>query len=95
MHVNRCSNSWRQKCYQERRFYKYKDLIIGIQHMWNVKAKVMLVITGATGSISKSIRQYLSYLQGKLKIKKIQKTVILGTAHKLCANVQVQNIFHV
>ena len=28
--------------------------------MWNVKAKVIPVIKGATGSISKSLRQYLS-----------------------------------
>jgi hypothetical protein len=39
---------------------KYKDLIIEIQRMWNVKAKVIPVIIGATGTISKSLRQYLS-----------------------------------
>ena len=35
---------------------KYIDFIIGIQRMWNVKAKVIPVITGATGTISKSLR---------------------------------------
>jgi hypothetical protein len=35
---------------------KYKDLIIEIQHMWNVKTKVTPVIIGATGTISKSFR---------------------------------------
>ena len=38
---------------------KYKDLNIEIQLMWNVKAKVLSVITEATGTISKSHRQYL------------------------------------
>jgi hypothetical protein len=59
---------------------KYKDLIIEIQQMWNVKARVIWVIIRATGTISKSLRQYLS---GKHKIKELQKTAILATAHKL------------
>jgi len=33
---------------------KYKDLTIEVQHMWNVKTKVIPVIIGATGTISKS-----------------------------------------
>jgi hypothetical protein len=36
---------------------KYKDLIIEIKRMPNVKAKVIPVIIGATGTISKSFRQ--------------------------------------
>jgi hypothetical protein len=31
--------------------------------MWNVKAKVIPVITGANGTISKSFRQYLNKVQ--------------------------------
>ena len=49
--------------------------------MWNVKAKVLLVIIGATGTISKSLRQYLSVIPGNHEIKELQKTAILGTAH--------------
>ena len=37
---------------------KYKDFIIEIQSMRNVTAKVIPVITGANGTISKSLRQY-------------------------------------
>jgi hypothetical protein len=32
---------------------KYKDLTIEIQCMWNVKTKVISIIIGATGTISK------------------------------------------
>ena len=62
---------------------KYKDFIIEIQRMWNLKTIVIPVITGATGTISKSLRQYLNSVPGKQKIKELQKTDILGTAHKL------------
>ena len=41
------------------------------------------VIIGVTGTISKSRRQYLSNIPGKHKIKELQKTAILGTAHIL------------
>ena len=51
---------------------KYKDLTTEIQHMWNVKAKVIPVIIGATGTISKSLTQYLSNKPDKHEIKELQ-----------------------
>ena len=62
---------------------KYKDLTTEIQRMWNVKAKVIPVIIGATGTISKSLRKYVSNIPGKHEVKELQKTAILGTAHIL------------
>jgi hypothetical protein len=62
---------------------KYKDLITGIQRMWNVKTEVMPVIIGATGAISKFFRKYLSSIPEKHKVNELQKTAILGTAHIL------------
>ena len=62
---------------------KYKDLTIEIQRMWNVKTKVVPVIIGATGTISKSFRKYVSNIPGKHEVKELQKTAILGTAHIL------------
>jgi hypothetical protein len=52
--------------------------------MWNVKAKVVPVVTGATETILKSLRQYLSNIPGEHEIKELQKTAILCTAH--CGN---------
>jgi len=62
---------------------KYKDLTIEIQRMWNVKTKVIPVIIGASGTISKSFRKYVSNIPGKHEIKELQKTAILGTSHIL------------
>ena len=41
--------------------------------MWNVKANVITVIIGVTETISESLRQYLSNIPGKRKIKELQK----------------------
>ena len=62
---------------------KYKELTTEIQRMWNVKPKVIPVIIGATGTISKSFRKYASNIPGKQEVKELQKTAILGTAHIL------------
>ena len=51
--------------------------------MWNVKTKVISVITGATGTISNSFRKYVSNIPGKHEVKELQKSAILGTAHIL------------
>jgi hypothetical protein len=62
---------------------KYKDLTIEIQRMWNLKTKVIPVIIGATGTVSKSFRKYLSDIPGKHEVKELQKTATLDTAHIL------------
>jgi hypothetical protein len=49
--------------------------------MWNVKAEVIPVIIAVTGTISKSLRQYLSNILGRHKIKGIERTAIMSTAH--------------
>jgi hypothetical protein len=62
---------------------EYKDLAIEIQRMWNIKARVIPVIIGATGTISKLFRKYVSSSPGNHEVKELQKTTILGTAHIL------------
>jgi hypothetical protein len=59
---------------ESEKILKYKGLIIEIQCTWNVKSRVIPVITGANGSISESFRQYLSNILGKQEIKELQKT---------------------
>jgi len=45
--------------------------------------KVIPVIIGATGTISKSFRKYVSNIPRNQVVKELQKTAILGTAHIL------------
>jgi hypothetical protein len=44
---------------------------------------IIIIIIGAAGNISKSSKKYPRNLPGKHKIKELQKTAILGTAHIL------------
>ena len=60
---------------------KYKDLTIEIQRMWIVKTRVTPAIIGATGTISKSFRKYISNTPGNHEVRELQKTAMLGTAH--------------
>jgi hypothetical protein len=60
---------------------KYKDLTIEIQRMWNVKTRVIPIIIGATGTISKSFIKYVSSIPGNHEVRELHKTAILGTAH--------------
>jgi hypothetical protein len=52
---------------------KYKDLTTETQRMWNVKTKATPVIIGATGTISKSFRKYLSSVPGQQESRKCRK----------------------
>jgi hypothetical protein len=56
---------------------------IEIQRMWSVKTRVIPVIIGATGTISGSFRKYVSTIPGNHYVRELQKTFILGTAHRL------------
>jgi hypothetical protein len=60
---------------------KYKDLTIEIQRMWNVQTRVIPVVIGATGTISKSFRKYVSTIPGNHEVRELQQTAILDTAH--------------
>jgi len=52
---------------------KYQDITKEIPCMCNVKEEVIPVITGVTGTISKSLRQYLNNILGKHEIKELPK----------------------
>jgi hypothetical protein len=51
---------------------------------------VIPAVTGATGTISESLRKYLFDIPGKHDIEQLQKTVVLGTAHILAESTDVK-----
>ena len=69
-------NMWSKKK-KSWEYFKIQRLVTEIQRTCNVKAKVIPVITGATGTISESVREYPSNVLGKHEIKGLQKTAIL------------------
>jgi hypothetical protein len=52
-----------------------------IQRMWNLECKIIPVITGATGRVTKSLRKNLEAIPGKHSIDSLQQTATLGTSH--------------
>jgi uncharacterized protein YycO len=58
-------------------------IIIIIQCMWNVKTRVIPVIIGATGTISKSFRKYVSNIPGNHEVMELHKREILCNEHIL------------
>jgi len=53
---------------------KYKDLEIKVSRMWEVRAKTVLVVTGALGTIKKVLDQNLQLLPGYLLAIVLQRS---------------------
>jgi hypothetical protein len=63
---------------------KYKDLEMGVSRMWKVRTKTVPVITGALGTIRKGFHQNHQLLPGHLLTMKLQKIMLMSTAHIIC-----------
>jgi hypothetical protein len=59
--------------------------------MWNAKTKVIPVIIGATGTISKSFGKYVSSIPGNNEVRELQKKPYWSLhTYAESANVKVQ-----
>jgi hypothetical protein len=47
--------------------------------MWNVKCVIIPTVTGATGIVTRDLRENLEAAQGKHSIDALQKAAVLGT----------------
>jgi len=51
--------------------------------MWNLRCTIIPVIIGATGTVTRSLRNNLEAVPGKYSIDSLQMTAILGTSHTI------------
>ena len=62
---------------------KYQDLAREIQRIWKSRTKVVPVVVGALGSVSKKLAGHLEQLGIKNRTRTMQKSALLGSAHIL------------
>jgi len=60
---------------------KKKSLCIEIKRMWNLKCTIVPVINGATGIVTRRLKENLEAVPGKHSIDSLQKAAVLGTSH--------------
>jgi hypothetical protein len=60
---------------------KYESLCIEMQRMWKLNCKIIPVITGATGIVTKGLRKTLVAITGKHSTDSLQKTAERETSH--------------
>jgi hypothetical protein len=58
---------------ESKKKFKYKNLCIEIQRMWNMKCFVIPAIIGATGIVTEGLKKYLETITGKHSINSLQK----------------------
>jgi len=68
---------------QKKKQLKYKSWCIEIQPMCNKKSMIILLITKATGIVTKGLKKNLKTIPWKNSIDSLQKTAILGTSHTM------------
>jgi len=49
--------------------------------MWNLDCTIIPIITGASGIVTRSLRNNLEAVPGKHSIDSLQKTAVLRTSH--------------
>ena len=62
---------------------KYQDLAREIQRICKSRTKVVPVVVGALGSVSKKLADHLEQLGIKSRTRTVQKSALLGSTHIL------------
>ena len=62
---------------------KYQDLGRGLQKIWSIKVRIILLVVGSLGAIPKEFGNRLKQIGITVGTAQVQKTVLLGTARIL------------
>ena len=62
---------------------KYDELRREHERLWKVKAKVVPIIVGALGTVTRNLNSYLKEIGVNVTIQLIQKSALLGSARIL------------
>ena len=65
------------------RYEKYQDLAREIKRIWKSRTKVVPVVVGALGSMSKKLAGHFEQLGIENRSRTMQKSALLGSAHIL------------
>jgi hypothetical protein len=66
---------------EKEKVIKYQDLKMELKRLWKMKVKVIPVVIGALGSVSKNLKKWLKELDmEELDCSALQKAALLGTA---------------
>ena len=65
------------------KYEKYQDLAREIKRIWKSRTKVVPVVVGTLGSVSKKLAGHLEQLGIKDRTRTMQKSALLGSAHIL------------
>ena len=62
---------------------KYDELQRELERLWKVKEKVIPIIVGALGTVTRNLNSYLKEIGVNVTIQLIQKSALLGSARIL------------
>ena len=68
---------------ESEKYEKYQDLAREIKRIWKTGTKVVSVVVGVLGSVSKKLAGHLEQLGIKDRTRTMQKSALLGSAHIL------------
>ena len=65
---------------EQEKILKYQDLKTELQRLWKLKGKVVPVVIGALGAVTKNHSKYVESVNDAIRTEDLQKATLLGTS---------------